>query len=169
MRISISGTPGTGKSSVSKVLSKRLGFNLVDLNSLAEEKGLYCGLDRSRETKIVDVEKIEKEVDKIKGNVILDGHYSQDIPNDLTVVLRCNPRELRKRMNEKGWGERKIEENIQAEIMEICLDEARILKRKVIEIDTTGSSPGTAAKKIISFLKQYKLWKLWSPTKSSKK
>ena len=72
-------------------------------------------------------------------------------------------------MEKKGWDKRKIEENVQAEIMEICLDEARVLKRNVIEIDTTKEVPDKIAKKVISFLKQYNLWKQGSPTKYTKK
>lgn len=148
--ICISGTPATGKTSVARALAKKLGWKLIELNKLAQEKNLYCGYDRKRKTKIVDIGLLKNEIKKIKQkNLILESHYSHEFDCDFVIVLRTNPGELRKRMKSKKWEREKIEENIEAEIMEICKTEALDLGRKVIEIDTTGRNPGELAKEII--------------------
>jgi adenylate kinase len=36
-------------------------------------------------------------------------------------VLRCHPRILKRRLRAKGWNQRKIRENLLAEILDICL------------------------------------------------
>jgi adenylate kinase len=156
MILVISGTPSVGKSSVAKELSKKLGWKVIHLNELAEEKNLYCGYDKKRKCKIVDLDKIEKELEKIAKsgkNLIIESHYAHDIPCDVVVILRCNPTELRKRMQSKGWSKAKIEENIEAEIMEICKSEALEFGKKIVEIDTTGKNPETVAKEIVEKLK----------------
>lgn len=151
--IAISGTPGTGKTVVAEALSKLLGWKLLKLNEISEKKGMFCGYDNVRKTKIVDVDKLAEEVRKLRGNLVIESHYSQDIPNDLTIVLHCEIKELKKRMTKKGFSEKKIEENLQAEIFEVCSQEARDLGRKILEIDTSGKKPDEIAGEIKRKLK----------------
>lgn len=136
MRVCITGTPGTGKSEVAKILSKKLKWKLIQLNRLAEEGKLYSGYDKKRKCKIVDLDAMEKEIMKLGGNLVLESHYAHIFPCDFVVVLRCNPKKLRERLKAKGWSKKKIEENVEAEIMEICKTEALETHGKVIEIDT---------------------------------
>ena len=144
MILSISGTPKTGKTSVAKSLAKKLKWKLVSLNNLAKQKRLYLGYDKSRKSRIVDLKKLRCEVLKIAEkhkNLILESHYSHDMPCDVIVILRTNPGELRRRMRKAGWGKRKTEENIEAEIMEVVREEALESAKRVLEIDTTGRKP----------------------------
>ncbi|MCX6814401.1 MAG: adenylate kinase family protein [Candidatus Aenigmarchaeota archaeon] len=156
MILSISGTPQTGKTSVAKALAKKLGWALVSLNQLAKEKGLYSGYDKARRSRIVDIKKLRTEIAKIsrkEKNLILESHYSHDMPCDFVVILRTNPKELRKRMQKAGWNGKKIEENIEAEIMEIVKSEALENARTILEIDTTGKKPEFVAELIVRSLK----------------
>ena len=52
---------------------------------------------------------------------------------------------------------RKIEENIQAEIMEVCKSEALERYKCIIEVDTTGKGPEESAREIAR--------KVWRPSK----
>jgi len=152
MIISISGTPKTGKTSVAKALAKKLGWRLVSLNGLAKEKKLYAGYDRSRKSRIVDIKKLRSEVAKIsrrERNLILESHYSHDMPCDVAVILRTSPGELMERMKRAGWNRRKIEENVEAEIMEVVKGEALESAKRVLEIDTTGKKPEWVAGQIV--------------------
>ena len=66
MIISLSGTPGTGKTSVAKVLSKLLNANIVDLKAVARK--LPFSYDKKRKALIVDPELLQKAVQgKIKN------------------------------------------------------------------------------------------------------
>jgi adenylate kinase len=156
MIIAVTGTPGTGKTAVGRALAGKLGWRFIELNTLAREKKLYCGYDRARKTRIVDTEKIKNEVRKLavkEKNLVVESHYAHDIPNDLTVVLRCGIKDLRKRLSRKGWGRRKTEENIEAEIMEICKSEALEMGRRILEADTAGKRPEEVAGEILKRIK----------------
>jgi adenylate kinase len=156
MIISISGTPKTGKTSVAKALAEKLNWRLVSLNELAKEKKLYVGYDRSRKSRIVDIRRLRTEVRKLSRlhkNLILESHYSHDMLCDVVVILRTNPKELRKRMAGEGWTKKKMEENIESEIMEIVKNEALEKAKTVLEVDTTGKKPEWVADQIVKKLK----------------
>ena len=50
---------------------------------------------------------------------------------DEVIVVRCDVKTLRRRLKKRKYSEKKIEENVEAEIMETCLIEARELGHKV--------------------------------------
>jgi len=156
MIIAITGTPATGKTEVAKELAKRLGWWYLSLNDLAEEEGLYKGYDKERMCRIVDIERMREEV-HILGishkNMILDAHYSHEMPCDVVIVLRAELKELRDRMGKKGWKEGKIKENLSAEAMDICKQEALELNKNTYEFDTTKKNPEDIAKEIEGVIK----------------
>jgi len=154
MIICVTGTPKTGKTTTARLLAEKLNYEFIDLNELAEKKNLYCGYDKKRRCKVVDIDKMFQEVKRLgeKRNLVLESHYSHEMPCDIVIVLRTNPAELRKRMQEHGWSDEKIEENIEAEIMEVCKSEALELGKKVIEIDTTKRKPEDVVDEIMSKL-----------------
>lgn len=155
MIIAISGTPCTGKTSVAEALGERIGYKVIHLNKLAEEMGFYCGYDEKRECKIVDIEKVKKEIKRIfkrYKNIIIESHYSHCIPSDVVIILRCNPKELRNRMELRGWNKKKIDENIEAEIMEICKTEALEMGKNIVEVDTTGKKIERVVEEIIKYI-----------------
>lgn len=153
MKIAISGTPGTGKTTIAKILAEDIGYSVLGLNEFAKARKLTLGNDVERDSIIVDVSRLKKEVAQMEGNIILEGHLSHFCDADTFIILRANPKELSKRMRAKKWSEEKIKENIEAEIMNICLDEAVELHgSKVFEIDTTKKSPAEIAKIIKEIL-----------------
>ena len=87
--------------------------------------------------------------------LIFEGHLSHFVPADLTIILRTSPVELEKRLKKKGWSEKKIKENIEAEAIGVISSEAN-----GIEIDTTKKSPKTVASVIVKLLNK--------PTKTKK-
>lgn len=153
MLISLSGTPGTGKSTVSEIL-RRKGYEVIDLNRLAIEKGLISGYDRKRKCHIIDEEKLSSYVEStFQGEekvVILEGHLSHLVRKiDMVIVLRCRPSELEKRLKKKGWKGKKVRENMEAEALDVILCEAVDMHHdKVAEIDTTHRSPSEVAKDV---------------------
>jgi Predicted nucleotide kinase (related to CMP and AMP kinases) len=48
MILFITGTPGTGKTTVSQILKEELCFTLVDINRLVEDEKLYTGIDEEK-------------------------------------------------------------------------------------------------------------------------
>ncbi len=146
MKISLSGTPGTGKTTAAKILAKRTGYALIGVNEFARANKLTLDIDKARNSTIIDISALKKAVSEIDGNIILEGHLSHFCDADIVVILRANPKELAKRMKAKEWREEKIKENIEAEILNICLNEALELHgKKVFEVDTTKKKPEEVA------------------------
>ncbi|MCS7117075.1 MAG: adenylate kinase family protein [Nitrososphaerota archaeon] len=155
-RIGITGSPGTGKKSVGRIIAERLNYDFLDLNDLAIRGNAVIGRDE-REF-IVDPKKLRRLALKAidKKDVVIVGHLLPSVFKkdeiDFIVVLRCSPWELMNRYVSRGYSEKKAKENVGAEILDVCLVEALKVfgKRKVYEIDTTGKTPEEVAEKIIS-------------------
>ena len=148
MRISITGTPGTGKTAVS-CMFKEKGYKVVDLNEFAKKNGFILGYDKERECYIIDIDKVDinlrEELKNTDSLIFIDGHLSHLLSFlDKVIILRCHPKELRKRLENKGWKKDKIKENIEAEILDVILCEAaeRHDQEELFEVDTTNLSVG---------------------------
>lgn len=159
MMIIITGTPGTGKTSVTGELMKRFDAEYISINSLLDEYDLSLGTDSVRGYNIVDTEKMIPVVDKIredcvKEHLIFEGHLAQDYPSaDKVVVLRCNPLVLRERLSSRDWREEKVSENVSAEILGVCTSESyETYFDNVEEIDTTDMSVECVSEEIIKII-----------------
>jgi adenylate kinase len=141
MKIAISGTPCTGKTEVSEVLSKKLNYKLISINDFAEELDAFVGYDKKRESRILDMDRLEKEIKKLEEDIILEGHTSHLFPADIVIVLRCNPEVLKKRLDKRyPKNPLKVRENLEVEILGVITSEALTKNKKVYEIDTSENS-----------------------------
>ncbi len=151
MIILITGTPGTGKSSTARSLSKKINKELISINDLED---IYTGVDEEGGSKIVDIKLLQDKLhDMIKGDTIIEGHLSHLLSfGDIVIVLRTHPEELRGRLKERGFGKDKIQENLEAEALDVCLIEALENHKEVYEINTTEKSPEETATAITKIL-----------------
>ena len=143
--IIVTGTPGTGKTTLAKALAKRLGFIYVDVNKVIEKCRLSEGYDQRRRCKIVDTENLSKalikSINRASKSLVIDSHLSHYLPPEfvgLCIVTRCRLGELKKRLEAKGYNEKKVRENLDCEITDFCLIEAKELGHDVLEVDTTN-------------------------------
>lgn len=149
MIIFITGTPGTGKSTVSNLLLDKLSCKCIDINQLVDDENLYSGYHEQGGYKIVDLPALCHSLNDIIDNLeegedlLVEGHLSHFCKGaDLVIVLRAEPDILRKRLQDKGYGDAKINENIEAEVLDVCAFEAyQIHGDKVNEIDTSHKNP----------------------------
>ena len=161
MIILLTGTPGTGKTTVSPLLAEELNCTLTDINQLVAEKQLYTGLDAQKGYKIVDIAALEEElqniIDKKEDDqfVIIEGHLSYYFPlADFVIVLRTEPSVLEDRLTKRDWKASKIHENLEAEALDICTWEAyQTHGSKVHEVDTTNITPEEAVNTILKIIK----------------
>ncbi len=161
--IIITGTPGTGKTTLSKRLARKLNFSYIDASLIIKKYGLSEGYDRKRKTKIIDTKKLNralvKEIGiysknhsnankpikkgkkrKKNGGIIIDSHLSHYLPGkyaDLCIVTKCNLKTLEKRLKRKKYDKNKARENLDAEIFDVCLEEAKENNHKIFIVDTT--------------------------------
>lgn len=129
--IIITGTPGVGKSSHAQLIAERLpDMKLFSINEIAKERECIVGFDQERNSSIVDEDKIIDAIedDLEKGGLIIDWHVCDIFPErliDLVVVLRSDTQTLYDRLNKRQYSQSKIDENMDSEIMQVILDEAR--------------------------------------------
>lgn len=158
--IAVTGTPGTGKTAVSKLLAKRLNAELLDLNRLIIEKRFYH-VDREG-VKVAHLKPLRQEVSKrlrnTRGPVVIDGLLSHLLGKKLitrVVVLRTHPKVLKRRLMRRGYSGKKLQDNLESEALDIILWEAvkEHGEKKVIEIDTTGKRPSRVVNMVLKALK----------------
>jgi len=160
--ILISGTPGTGKTTIAKELATRMSYNFLDMGKLAEGEHIYLEVDTERNTKIIDepklAKRIEEEIATNKGRIVISSHYAEIVnprPVDKVIVLRTHPDRLRERLSERGWSDHKIKENLEAEILGVCSFNAlrKYGKERVFEIDTTNLTPNETLEKALEIIR----------------
>ncbi|HUU79679.1 MAG TPA: adenylate kinase family protein [candidate division Zixibacteria bacterium] len=159
--ILITGTPGVGKSSIGFLLNKK-GFQVLNLNKLIIDNGFYFGYDFSRDTVIIDEEKLQLYLrDLLVSNstiIFIEGHTLNSIPEEfleLIFIINCNPAILRKRLElSRDYSKEKTEENIQAEIFDECKISIKetFPSIPVIELDSSFLSAEELVEKILSIL-----------------
>ena len=152
MLVAITGTPGTGKTSVAEELRSR-GREVVDLSKHIRENGLLGELDEARDTREVDLDDLNDSLGAYRergGTVFMEGHLSHFMDCGCIIVLRCHPKVLAERLRARGYGEEKVRENVQSEVLDVILCEAAGSDIPVREVDCTSSSAAEAADKILS-------------------
>jgi adenylate kinase len=161
--ILVTGTPCVGKTFVARSLTSELDAFYVNLTELAVQENLISGKDEERGSMIVDENRMRHKIERLiegseKEDVVIDGYYAVNVvPKSLVAydfVLRRNPVELRKFMEQCGFSGRKLWENLASEILDVCLvDALRVLdQEKVCELDITGKSVEETVDKILSVL-----------------
>lgn len=156
--IVITGTPGTGKSSVAEAVAKKTGAKVVNLNVVAAESGALGGNDDARGSRIVRTGVLRRALGGMlgdgKGDVVVEGHFGEIVPKGhvkVAIVLRTNPFVLRERLSGRGYSADKIGENVEAELLDACLIAAveAFGEENVKEVDTTSLTPEEAADEVI--------------------
>ena len=141
--IFISGTPCTGKTTVSEVLSDKLNCRLVKINDLAIENDFVLGIDEDKGYKIIDIDMLNERVNEMIADsdefIIFEGHLAHLCDGaDKVIILRVHPDVLRPRLEARKYSQSKVRENLEAEAMGVCTAEAyEIYGEDVQEIDAT--------------------------------
>ena len=149
--ILVTGTPCVGKTSAARLLTSKLDALYINLTELAVKDKLTMGKDEERDTIIVDEDKMKKRIRDIieetkKTQIVIDGHYAVSVvpPGfvSFVFVLRRDPVELREFMKRCGFSEAKRDENLESEILDLCLVEAlnTVETEKICEMNVTGKT-----------------------------
>ncbi len=142
MIVIVSGTPATGKTVFAKKLAKEKKLKYVDVNQLVKEHKLSEGYDKEKETELIDVEKLNKvliSIIKKQDNLVIDSHLSHYLPKkyvDKCCITKCELKELKKRLEKRGYSKEKVRENLDAEIFDTCRIEALEARHDVEVINT---------------------------------
>jgi len=130
--IIITGTPGTGKTTHAQLLVNESPIPLKNINvsEWVKERDLFEEYDEEWQSYTVDEDRLLDDLEPLvsDGGVILDWHTCEMFPErwaDLVVVLRCDHAKIWDRLEKRAYSLKKIQENNEAEIMQIVLEEAR--------------------------------------------
>ena len=149
MNIALTGTPGTGKTSLSQ---------LLDLNTLSIND-YYPKISNGKDIEgnwLVDIDKMNKEINVSNfSNTIFEGHTSHFLDGlDAVIVLRCHPDILKERLGSRNYNDEKIKENLEAEALNIISDEAieQYGEDNVFEIDTSTNEINNCAEMMVDII-----------------
>jgi len=150
-RVALTGTPGTGKSSVAAGLAE-LGISSEEVGALA----VRLGLARRRPGGLsVDLEALVKRTRRpssFRSDVVV-GHLAHLLPIRDVVVLRCHPTELARRLGaSRRRSERDRRENLLCEAIGVVTSEAVERRRCLLEVDTTRRPPRAVARSIARWM-----------------
>lgn len=145
--ILISGTPGVGKSLMAAKLGVKLNMRVVNVGQFAKEKGCLGEWDDAYQSHELDEDKVldllEEEVGKGEGGILVEHHVTDIFPErwfDLVVVLRCDNTRLYDRLVTRGYEGKKLEENVQCEIFQTVLDEAKEAYREEVVVELPSNT-----------------------------
>lgn len=154
-RIALTGTPGTGKTTVSEIVAEQLSMDVIHLNDAIREADLFTERDVERDSLVADIDAVESWLaereatggDDSEGDTLVESHLSHLLDVERVIVLRCHPDDLKPRLRERGESEASIAENAESEALDVILAEAveRHGTDSVWEIDTTDRSPEAVA------------------------
>ncbi len=147
MRIALTGTPGTGKTTSASLLSA--SYPVYSVRQLALDLGCTDSIEDGE--LVVDTECIKMKLD-YDGDHIVEGHLSHHLDPDVIIILRCHPERLLERLEERGYSDEKLMENLEAEAVDVILEESLETGKPVYEIDTTEKSPDDVVGSIMDIL-----------------
>jgi adenylate kinase len=160
----VTGTPGTGKTTTSRILARELRASYLDPRSLLGQKGVDYIYDRNRRTRVVSLRRLRsalcKRAARLDFGLVIDSHIALEtgpLPKLVrAIVLRCNPIVLERRLERKRWSKSKVGENLLAEILDVCLWDAVKAYgwNKILEIDTTRKSTRHVVELVMKDLKK---------------
>jgi adenylate kinase len=147
----ITGTPGTGKTTISRLLAKKLHASYVNPKTLLRRKGIDYTYDRKRGTRVVSLKGLRQALREYAARaddgMVIDSHIALETGSDpifvRAIVLRCDPLILERRLKHRRWPKSKIGENLLAEILDVCFWEAvrSYGRNRILEIDATRKRP----------------------------
>ncbi|WWC87660.1 uncharacterized protein L201_002550 [Kwoniella dendrophila CBS 6074] len=180
--ILITGTPGTGKTLHSTLLSEELNSDSniqmkhLNIGDIVKENSFHEGWDDEWKCWIVDEERLLDYLETVinpengpsQTGFILDHHDPSLFPErwiDLAVVLTCDNSVLHERLTARNYSQNKITENVTAEIMETCLNETRESydEEIIVELKSQGKEDDEIednVNRIVQWIEQWRIDRL---------
>ncbi|OMO86899.1 putative Adenylate kinase isoenzyme [Corchorus capsularis] len=128
--ILVTGTPGTGKTTTCSALVEATQLRHINIGDLVREKNLHDGWDDNLQCHIINEDLVCDELEDVmeQGGNIVDYHGCDFFPErwfDLVVVLQTDNSVLYDRLSKRGYEGSKLSNNIECEIFQVLLEEAK--------------------------------------------
>jgi adenylate kinase len=133
--VAVTGTPGTGKSTVCEQAIRALQsplFQYINVGDFCKERGIVGQKDEQRDSWILDEDEIVDAIEELLQekpdiHLLLDYHGCDFWPCDWIAgvfVMRTDNTKLYERLEDRQYADSKIQENVQCEIFGQLLEEA---------------------------------------------
>uniref|UniRef100_A0A1I7T4A7 Adenylate kinase isoenzyme 6 homolog n=1 Tax=Caenorhabditis tropicalis TaxID=1561998 RepID=A0A1I7T4A7_9PELO len=146
--ILITGSPGTGKSTLGQQVAEKLGFEFIEISKEVRENQLQGEFDEQYNCHVLDEDKlldhISERMDSDDGGIVVDYHGCDLFPErwfDVVVVLRCSTEKHYDRLQTRGYSDFKIKENVECEIFGTLLEEAKESYKEEIVHELQSETP----------------------------
>ncbi|KAK4762810.1 hypothetical protein SAY87_013504 [Trapa incisa] len=128
--ILVTGTPGTGKTTMCTALAEATQLRHVNIGDLVREKNLHDGWDDELECHVINEDLVCDELEDLmdEGGNIVDYHGCDFFPErwfDRVLVLQTDNSILYDRLSKRGYTGLKLSNNIECEIFQVLLEEAK--------------------------------------------
>lgn len=146
MFIALTGTPGTGKTTLAQQLRNK-EITVIHFQDFAIQHGCNEGFDVEKNSHIIDIDKVNNALSSVNDAediIVIEGHLSHLLNSiDKVIILRCHPKILFQRLQHKQWKQQKIMENLEAEILDVILCETMegFAAQAVFELNTSHKTP----------------------------
>ena len=153
LRVAVTGTPGTGKTTATEALSDRgVDTPITHLNDEIKTHDLWTERDVDRDSLVTDLDAVKSHLGDWSG--VLESHLAHHFEADRVVVLRCAPADLESRLEARGDPPEKARENAESEALDVVLSEAveEHGQESVYEVDTTDRDPEAVADAIAAVI-----------------
>lgn len=156
MRVFITGTPGTGKSSLASSIGDRYSIPVFNVGVQAKALGFVEGRDEVDDVDIVDernVERIVRSIERKHDEFVIEGHmchYAAPRTGDDVIMIcaTCPIEVLSERLEERGYSPVKVRENLDSEIFQVCRVEAQEGGWSVRIYDSSVQDPDEFAREL---------------------
>ncbi|CAH1119652.1 unnamed protein product [Phaedon cochleariae] len=144
--ILITGTPGVGKSTLCQKLAETTGLQWLEISKIAKEYNCLEEYDEVYQCPVLDEDKLMDGLEQVmsKGGNIVDYHSCEFFPErwfDVVFVLRADNTTLFDRLTSRGYSGKKLEDNVQCEIFQVILDEAKMSYKENIIHELSSTTP----------------------------
>ena len=131
--IIVAGTPGVGKTALSRTLARKTGSLYLNLGEFVKENKLFTRYDRQSQSYTINERRLQEALKQFfethKNKAILIethwlGRFMRRRPGMVALVVRLDPVVLAKRLKSRDWRKQKIWENVESELIDLSLYES---------------------------------------------
>ncbi|XP_012277074.1 adenylate kinase isoenzyme 6 [Orussus abietinus] len=163
--ILVTGTPGVGKSLLCQELAGKTGLIWLDVSKIAVENKCLEEFDEVYQCPVLDEDKLLDGMEDLmsEGGNIVDYHGADFFPErwfDIVFVLRTDNTILYDRLAARGYSGKKLEDNIDCEIFQTILEEARESYREEIVHELQSNTPEELHENVNRICQWLQQWKL---------